>query len=294
MNIGLYQNCIFDIDFDRLSAGVQSIDFIHNPRPWLREFQIFQDIFEKELHLKHDVVGAVSINFEKKAKLNGIEVKDWIQKNPGYDVYVINPFPQFAYCHFNLWQFSDNRSSFPFTEQSAQSLQECRVEGLVNPERRQSNSSLATCSYWFGNADFWERYLNEVLLRVINTNPSGLSPDVYRFLYEPTYYYANYSNQGVPVGNIAFLLERTLSEFIVREKNSIRSLVYPVDRQRLLKCCLFDFEREIIRKYADYVDDLEDAGNESGLRDYFLTTSPRAAQQWTESFEKLGRENVYK
>lgn len=293
MNLGLYQNCIFKEDFDRLAPGFEPLDFTHNPRPSLREFQIFQHIFDQRLYANYELLGAVSINFEKKAKLNGNDIRNWIEANPGYDVYIVNPFPQFAYCHLNLWQFSDNRSTFPFTERSAQSLEECGVPGLVNPQARQSNAALATCSYWFGNSLFWERYMTEVVIEVLATDPARLSPEVRHFLYEPTYYYANYANRGVPVGNIAFLLERTLSEFVVREKDTIRSLFFPIDRQRLLRCCLFEFEREIIRGNADRVDALDRQGSPAELRAYFDKISPGAASQWTQHFETLGRDKVY-
>jgi len=289
MDIKLYQNCIFENDFHSLAAGFDALDFTHNPRKWLREFQIFHELFEKGAHLKHDLLGAVSINFQKKSKLDGLQVRAWIEDNPGYDVYVVNPFPQFAYCHLNLWQFTDNRCDFPFTEYSIKALQECQVEGLVHPQRRHNNDLLATCSYWFGNQKFWERYLKEVVLKVIETEPSRLSPETYKFLYEPTYYYAT---QGIPVGNVAFLLERTLSEFVDREQD-IKSLFYPVDKERVLKCCLFEFEREIVTQNYQYVNGLEKRGHEAELKAYFEKLSPVAAQQWTQAFETMGRDRVY-
>ncbi|PZV09185.1 MAG: hypothetical protein DCF32_02970 [Leptolyngbya sp.] len=289
MDIKLYQNCIFEADFNSLSEGFEGLDVTQNSRPWLREFQVFQELYNEGIHLNHDILGAVSINFERKSKLNGVQVRAWIENNPGYDVYVVNPFPQFAYCHFNLWQFSDNRCTFPFTEYSIRSLEECQVESLVNPDKRQSNNLLATCSYWFGNKTFWEKYLKEVVIKVVDTDPSRLSAEVHDFLYKPTYYYAS---PGVPVGNIAFLLERTLSEFIDREK-SLKSLFFPVDEDRLLRCCLFNFEREIVLENFRYVDDLDQKKDVLELREYFRKTSPIAAQKWVKNFEEMGRKKVY-
>lgn len=164
------------------------------------------------------------------------------------------------------------------------------MEGLVNPGKRQNNALLATCSYWFGNQNFWERYLQEVVIKVVEKEASDLSSEVYDFLYKPTYYYAN---QGIPVGNVAFLLERTLSEFIRREKD-LKSIFFPVDEARLLKCCLFEFERKTILNNRQYIDALDSSGNEIELREYFAQLSPWAAREWVKSFEKIGREQVYR
>ena len=46
-------------------------------------------------------------NSSEKTGKTGREFIDFIQANPGYDVYFINPFPQNAYYTYNVWVHGD-------------------------------------------------------------------------------------------------------------------------------------------------------------------------------------------
>lgn len=250
MKIRLLQNCIEDRHFAKVQDGFEAYDFRHNPRPELREFQIFRELFERGEHKRADVLGAVSMRFKGKSLLDGKQVRRWIEDNPGYDVYVVNPYPQFAYTHKNLWQFSENTRDPAFTAKSQRAFDRIGIPFDLSRTGHQSNRILSTCSYWFGTPAFWETYMREVILPVLAADRQQLGDELYDFLYAPQFYYGVASHF---CGSLPFLLERSMSMFLARTQG-LKALFYPADRARVLACSLFSFEQELVTLYGDMVD----------------------------------------
>ena len=120
------------------------------------EVGVLQDNFLKKNHLNTDFTGFVSWKFRAKTGLPGNFFIDFIQQNPGYDVYFINPFP--AEIRFkNVW-FQGN-ACHPNVMQFTQSLLDKLNYQLRLSEFINGIETLAYCNYWVANADFWERYM---------------------------------------------------------------------------------------------------------------------------------------
>jgi len=66
-----------------------------NPNPKLQEWLIWKSFYEGMksgvLSEELDLWGFVSWRFKQKTNLDGQSIVDWIESNPGYDVYLINP-----------------------------------------------------------------------------------------------------------------------------------------------------------------------------------------------------------
>jgi hypothetical protein len=106
--------------------------------------------FESEL-----LVGFVSWKFNQKAKLKGAEFLHFIEKNPGYDVYFVNPFPELA-AFSSVWDQGEvfhpglkSMSAELFAQASSTS------QSLDSP---QAATTIAFCNYWVGNQRFWDYY----------------------------------------------------------------------------------------------------------------------------------------
>ncbi len=282
MKTRLLQNCIFDKHFAQVQRGFEPLDFRHNPEPGLREFQIFRELYANGSYKSADIVGAVSTRFQGKSLLDGIEVDSWIQDNPGYDVYVVNPFPQFAYTHKNLWQFSENTRDPNFTQKTQRVLDKAGLKYDLAAQGHHANNILSCCSYWFGNALFWEQYMEEIILPILNLSEDDLGHELYSFLHETQDYY------GVAAhgcGSLPFVLERTVSIFIAKHPE-IKALFYPADRKRVYDCCLFPFERDLVRLFGDKVDLWDrQGGNSEEMETYFQMSSRMCGSGWRLHFK---------
>lgn len=282
MKIRLLQNCIAEHHFGLVQPGFEPLDFRHNPHPEMREFQIFQELYESQEYKKSDILGAVSTRFSGKSLLDGNDVRHWISDNPGYEVYVVNPYPQFAYTHKNLWQFSENTRDPNFTNKSQAVLERAGLDYRLDALGHHSNSILSCCSYWFGTPSFWEAYMQDMVLPILKLTRSELGEDLYSFLYEEQEYY------GVAAhgcGSLPFLLERSVSLYLQKHRE-IRSLFYPADRERVYQCCIFPFERDLVTLFGDKVDrwDAEGGGGEE-METYFHFASRMCGNGWRLHFK---------
>src|SRR5918999_1384659 len=77
------------------------LDRLDNGRPEWREFGIYVDLYREGRHRGQALTGVMSPRFRLKTGKTGAEFISFIEANPGADVYIINPFPQYAYTSFN-------------------------------------------------------------------------------------------------------------------------------------------------------------------------------------------------
>ena len=190
MKIRLLQNCIEDRHFTELIPGFEPLDFRHNPRPGLREFQIFDELFAQGLHRSADLVGAVSSRFFAKGLIDGHDVRRWIEATPGQAVYVTNPRPQNVYLCFN--NFDRGRITHQDDQLQLRYQKVLDLAGVpldVVHVGRQHGGNYGMCSYWFGTPHFWERFMTDLVLPVIRLSRNELGSELHEFLYAPTPYW---------------------------------------------------------------------------------------------------------
>lgn len=278
MQIRLLQNQIDPTRENRLINGFEAFDFRHNPHPEWREFQIFEHIVEHGIHRTADVLGAVSSRFQAKGLLDGEDVSSWIQANPGYDVYVTNPFPQLSYCNYS----SNDRSPFVHGDPSVLHRFQAVLGKAGVPldfltPTRQHNGNYGLCSYWFGTPHFWERLMQELVCPVIHLSRQELGCELHDFLYRPLQYYGDASHRP---GALPFLLERATSLYIAAAFASSATF-YQRTRQQILDCCVFPFERDMINLFGDQVDkwDAQGCYGQQALA-YFKHATEHANQGW--------------
>jgi hypothetical protein len=184
-----------------------------------REFAEYY-IFEKEYNagrVKDDALtGFVSWKFGQKTKLTGRRFLDFVQANPGYDVYFINPFPMQMKFFKNLWL----QGEFYHPGILALSQEILRLAGYDIDLAGQTHDKQTAlyCNYWVGSKRFWDIYMH-FTRPIIEVLRSGLSDAQKQKLH-------SIADKGNDFSFIAFIIERLFTT-LLHHDSSIRSLAYP-------------------------------------------------------------------
>lgn len=277
-SIRLFQNCVEERHFTDLTPGFEPLDFRHNPRPGLREFQIFDELVASGLHHSADVVGAVSSRFAAKTRMSGTEIRRWIETAPGYEFYAVNPWPQWCYTAFNSFDRAPIIHADPMFNQRFQKVvQRAGLSLDVTQVGRQHNGNYGMSSYWFATTAYWERFMGELVHPLIRLSRRELGEELFGFLYQPMPYYGQSAHRA---GALPFLLERLTSLYVAAEFAD-RAIYLPRTRQQVLEACLFPFERELVTQFGDEIDAWDAAGayDQKAMR-YFQGAVQHTAHGW--------------
>ncbi|MDF0604319.1 hypothetical protein HZU77_001475 [Neisseriaceae bacterium TC5R-5] len=226
-----------------------------------REIAHMQKFFDEGMWKNNasQYVGLVSPKFNDKSKLSGDEFIKWINKNPGYDVYFINPFPQLRYFHFNVWEQGEywhpgllERADFLF-KSAGLDIQTAKLP-------RNSSDTLLYSNYWVANEFFWEKFMRFVCTLTTAIDRLENKDQKEFFALAPHYAAATF---------YPFIFERMFSTFLSIDK-SFRCLAYPYEKNILLSRCTNDFERLIVNDWSELIDKWDaDNRNDYEIRKVF-------------------------
>jgi hypothetical protein len=261
MATSVYQIMYSDKIVGTFDPAFIKYDCRHNPEPQKREIAHMLRFYDegawRKLGSEH--FGLVSPKFSIKAGMKGKNFIDWVDANPGFDVYFVNPFPQLGYWHFNVW--SNGEFWHPGLTDLANALFAAagfsvRVENLP----RNTASSLLYSNYWVGNEKFWKIYM--AFVRKLASAVDDLDTFERRKLFELAPHYA-------PATYFPFIFERLFSTFLVLNQE-FTNLHYCYGRDEILNKCGKDMERFIIREWADMIDTWDASGrNDAEYRKIF-------------------------
>ena len=219
--VSVYQNYYNKDQITNLDKFFIPYDWTGNPTPEYREIAIFFDLYNKREIIESEYFGLVSPKFYEKTGITGDKFIDFIIKNPGYDVYFINPFPHGQYLFFNVWE--QGEQIHPGTKQMTQELfdyagYDISIEGLGRSDR----TTASYCNYWVGNKAFWDVYISFIkpLFECITVK----MPDNQRKKY---FELAPYTN---PAPYFPFVFERMFSTILLINKK-IKSLSYEYSKE---------------------------------------------------------------
>lgn len=103
MNIKIYQAYYKKDQINRLDSSFIPLDNTINPNPLWMEYWLFLNHYKNEEYKSSKYTGILSWRFNEKTYLTGKEFINFIENNPGHDVYFINPFPYQCYMYKNVW-----------------------------------------------------------------------------------------------------------------------------------------------------------------------------------------------
>lgn len=261
---------IFQLYFDqsqlaRLDPAFIPIDNSLAKDNRLYEFEKIYSIFKEGIYKSADFVGVVSYKFGSKTKITGHQFLSFIDKNPGYDCYFINPFPHLAYLSYNVW--SQAEIFHPgISEIAGRVLSELDLVNGLNDVPRHNQRNLCYCNFWVGSGKFWYAYgdvlskLSAVIACATNERDSGLFKR---------------TSHITPAPFFPFIFERLFSTFISLRQD-LRCLAYSHTENEIMDACNYQHERTAIREIKSIVDACDIGGSFDGNHkmalDFFAKT----------------------
>ena len=134
------------------------LDNTANPRPELREWDVWDREYNNIVNQGLDYWGFVSWKFKEKTNLSGQQVMDWIAANPGYDVYLLNPCILNEACFSNSWEQGD----YHHPNISAIGNSFLEKIGYTDPDVKSlmlDRNKTVFANYIVGSAAFWDKFM---------------------------------------------------------------------------------------------------------------------------------------
>ena len=206
-----------------LTPGLHWIDNSNSPTPELCEYPIHLKCYEIATNENVDTWGLLSWNWkDKMPKLDANQILRFIDSNPGYDVYFINPCTDVEAIAYNVWEqgcwmhpniITICESLFP--------LMGLPVDLLYQP---MSYSTTCYTSNYFGNKKFWDKWLAFVNKFV---DAVELLPVDIKKMYNSS---AGYQEK-IQLNYFPFIYERLFNTFlqVYKHEFTVKSLSHAVE-----------------------------------------------------------------
>ncbi len=248
MKIGLYQVVLSDAVIPYLDPGFAPLDWRHNPCPEMREILIHDHMVKTGITKKHRLTGVLSAKFFVKTNLRSHDILNWIQSNPGHDIYLISGHPFVTYFGFNSIELAN---SFHRSDFGDVYNQVCGRLGVrpTSIDERQTNENFSYCSYFFATPEFWEEWHKNVIAPILTKGLIG--DDLYDSIHSP----ASYTNDAPPVYLSPFIYERLISPYIAQAK--LKSLYYKWASDDILNLAMSYELREHLERVMPIIDDMD-------------------------------------
>jgi hypothetical protein len=189
--------------------------------PEWREYWTFRKNAVQAIASK-GLTGYVSWKFPVKSGVSGEKFRRFVEENPGFDVYFINPFPLEAFLFDNVWKHGDFYHP-NLTVLSASLL--AKAGYAINIEHQNCTpEQMGYSNYWVGNSRFWKHYM-AFTLPLEQYIRKKLTPQEKEFIY-------SIADQSSNCSHIPFIFERMFTTLLVT-KPEIRAVAYTYDRDDL-------------------------------------------------------------
>ncbi|MDF1761449.1 MAG: hypothetical protein P1U40_13030 [Coxiellaceae bacterium] len=131
-------------------------DNCDNPNPELREYYVFNKMYEQGAYKSADLTGYLSWKFQDKTGITGAEFVQYIHKKPGYDVYFINPMVE-NLRYKNVWVQGED--CHPHITRLANKIINAAGYDIDVNELKMSRKNTLYCNYWVGSQAFWQQFI---------------------------------------------------------------------------------------------------------------------------------------
>ncbi len=226
MNIKIYQAYYKKDQIDSLDPAFIPLDNTKNRNPLWMEYWLFLNHYKNEDYKLSNHSGILSWKFNDKTYLTGKEFINFIENNPGYDVYFINPYPYQCYMYKNVW--IQGERWHPGLLEVTQNTLDKKGYGIDLMSLINDETNTLYCNYWVGNNAFWERYM-EFTLPLFKFINESLSDEEKRRIY-------THADEGraETATYFSFIFERLFSTLLLLD-NNIKYLHYEYNYNELLK-----------------------------------------------------------
>ncbi|MCO1382562.1 hypothetical protein [Burkholderia multivorans] len=225
---------------ERLFSPLRISDNSH--AAW-REVRILVDFYRRGLYRKNDFVGIFSPKFGLKTKTSALNFIEFVDRNIGADVCIINPFPQILYYSFNVWM--QGEINHPGLMGRAQALLNAvGVDLKIDDAPRNDARTLCYSNFWVGTEKFWDAYIGGVVEPIATFLEENPEHAVTRSVMGETWH-----SDAAPF--LPFIVERLFSTFLAQHPQ-INVAAYPIDD--VIPYCLTEYERELVTGMQPFID----------------------------------------
>jgi hypothetical protein len=221
-------------------------DVSANPEVERREMAHMLSFWRQGHHQNYSVSGLLSPKFSEKTGLSGRAFIDFIRANPGHDVWFINPFPQYLYMSFNIWE--QGEFFHPgLVKRASQIFSTAGMSIDLAAFPRGSAKTLLFSNFWAGTPKFWDRFMADVdtLTRTADSMPEMLELAPYH-LDAPAPYYP-------------FFFERYFTTFLIRNPD-IKSCSWAYSFDETIRSCGTEIGYIFLRDWGPIIDRWDERG----------------------------------
>ena len=211
------------------------LDNTSNPRPYLREWDVWDREYENILAQGIDLWGFVSWNFTHKTGISGQAFVDFIEANPGHDVYFINPCIATEAMYVNPWKHCD-RYNTTTADLGNEFLAKLGYKDIDVRTILLDRTVTFYANYLVGTKEFWAKFMD--FSRGIFAE-ADKDPQFKEAVFVRPFGYAT----DATLPSFTFLIERLLPTFIALEQ---------------ISACGYQYTSETVpEKYKPYFADLQ-------------------------------------
>lgn len=219
MKIELYQTWHDEHSYPEDSTGLLPFDCRKNPEFHKRESAHLIRLYDEVIQ-KSDIesyFGLLSPKFSDKSKISIEQIRRHITENPGYDIYLFNPFPLLTYQNLNVWTHGESKHSgiIDLTQHLFN-----KAEFPINIKERHRNNLENTvyCNYWVASKNFFDDYI-KVIKKLDLTIENMPHSDKNKYFSETTY--------CTTACFYPFIFERIICSFLLLNKNyNVKPYIY--------------------------------------------------------------------
>lgn len=212
----IYQSFFNSKEYRHLDKAFIPFNNLENAQPELREYPLLKKLYEKNINFNGHW-GMLSWRWKQKTNIDGKKLIAWIEENPSYDVYMINPNSYIPELHRNsiVQGEPDHPGIIEFTNELLNNLgYNFNIEHVDFPL-----NIFSTCHFYIGNPKFWDKWIAFMDLVV---DLAKKNEKIHKYLYVDKTLY-----QGNQLINFCFAMERLVSLFLYLNLKEYRVKHYP-------------------------------------------------------------------
>lgn len=160
MNINLYQTWYDENSYPTSNSELLPFDCRQTPEFYKREVAHLIRLYEEVIKNSEpeSYFALLSPKFSDKCQISIKQVKDFISQNPGFDIYLFNPYPMMVYQNLNVWLQGENKHE-GLIDLSQFLFDKAELNFNISEKHRNSVENTVYCNYWVASKAFFDDYI---------------------------------------------------------------------------------------------------------------------------------------
>lgn len=217
MNLKIYQTFYSPEQYVHLEVNEHFIPYnnVKNEHPDLREYPIIKSIL-KENESYDGYLGVLSWKWREKTETSGDKFVSWIEKNPGYDAYLMNPYIHTLFYDNAIIEGERHHPGMVkyFIALLKKLGYFLDVNSIIYPL-----NIISYCSFCVANKKFWNEMTSFIDLCIEVTKND---PDLNNYMFNQ-----KTEHQDKLCINYSFIIERLQPLFLYLNKDKFNTIHYP-------------------------------------------------------------------